>query len=75
MNLAPPPPGWPFAITVTAMDPYGNIATGYGGTIKLSSSDPAAAIPRDVQRQRPRGRWSPRHTPSPPSSRGRAPST
>ncbi len=40
-----PTAGVPFAITVTAMDPYGNVATGYDGTVKLSSSDPAAELP------------------------------
>jgi hypothetical protein len=29
-------------LTVTAEDPFGNIATGYGGTVHLVSSDPAA---------------------------------
>jgi hypothetical protein len=29
-------------ITVTAYDPYGNVATGYTGTVKLTSTDPAA---------------------------------
>ncbi len=40
-----PTAGVPFAITVTAMDPYGNVASGYGGTVDLSSTDPAAAFP------------------------------
>jgi uncharacterized delta-60 repeat protein len=31
--------------TVTAMDPYGNVATGYTGTVKFSSSDPLASLP------------------------------
>jgi hypothetical protein len=33
----------PVNVTVTAYDHYGNIATGYTGTVKLTSSDPAAA--------------------------------
>src|SRR5262249_25412026 len=33
----------PFDITVTAFDHFGNIATGYGGTVKLTSTDPTAA--------------------------------
>jgi hypothetical protein len=35
--------GGPFNVTVTAFDHYGNVATGYTGTVKLSSSDAAAA--------------------------------
>ncbi len=31
--------------TVTAYDPYGNIATGYTGTIQFASSDSQAALP------------------------------
>jgi len=33
--------------TVTAYDPYGNVATGYTGTISFSSSDPRALLPAD----------------------------
>lgn len=33
------------SVTVTAKDPYGNVATGYAGTIAFSSSDPAASLP------------------------------
>ena len=40
-----PASGVPFAITVTAMDAYGNVATRYGGTVNLSSTDPAAELP------------------------------
>ncbi len=32
-------------LTVTALDPYGNVATGYAGTVQVSSSDPQAALP------------------------------
>jgi uncharacterized delta-60 repeat protein len=32
---------------VTAMDPYGHVATGYTGTIHFSSSDPLATLPAD----------------------------
>ncbi len=32
-------------LTVTAYDPYGNVATGYSGTVTFSSSDPQAALP------------------------------
>jgi uncharacterized delta-60 repeat protein len=31
--------------TVTAMDPYGNVATGYTGTVTFGSSDPLASVP------------------------------
>src|SRR5262249_29992901 len=32
-------------VTVTARDRYGNLATGYGGTVRLSSSDNLAVLP------------------------------
>ena len=32
-------------MTVTAYDAYGNVATGYTGTVALSSSDPQAVLP------------------------------
>jgi hypothetical protein len=32
-------------LTVTAYDAFGNIATGYSGTVTFSSSDPQAALP------------------------------
>ena len=35
----------PFDVTVTAYDNYGNVATGYTGTITFTSSDPYAALP------------------------------
>ena len=31
--------------TVTAEDPYGNVATGYTGTVQFTSSDPQASLP------------------------------
>jgi hypothetical protein len=37
--------GASFSITVTAYDPYGNVATGYRGTIQFSSTDPQATLP------------------------------
>ncbi len=37
--------GTPAALTVTALDPYGNLATSYAGTIHFTSSDSAAALP------------------------------
>ena len=33
--------------TVTARDPYGNVATGYTGTIRFTSSDGKASLPAD----------------------------
>ena len=33
------------SVTVTALDAYGNIATGYVGTIKFTSSDSKAILP------------------------------
>ena len=33
------------AVTVTAYDSYGNIATDYGGTVRFTSSDSQAALP------------------------------
>jgi hypothetical protein len=38
-------PGVAQAFTVTAVDPYGNVATGYAGTVRFTSSDPAAKLP------------------------------
>ena len=37
--------GTQFSITVVAKDAYNNTATGYAGTVKFSSSDPAAVLP------------------------------
>jgi hypothetical protein len=36
------------SFTVTAEDPYGNVATGYTGTVRLTSTDPAATLPASV---------------------------
>ncbi|MBM4071194.1 MAG: hypothetical protein FJ271_20000 [Planctomycetes bacterium] len=36
-----------FSITVTAYDAYGNVATGYTGTVHFSSSDSGATLPAD----------------------------
>src|SRR5262249_42632303 len=38
--------GWG-SVTVTALDVFGNGATGYTGTVQFSSSDPRAAFPAD----------------------------
>ena len=37
--------GTPAAFTVTALDPFGNIAPTYAGTVHFSSSDSAATLP------------------------------
>jgi hypothetical protein len=42
-------PGQPFAMTVTAYDAFGNLATGYRGTVHFTSSDPAAGLPADYE--------------------------
>jgi hypothetical protein len=35
------------SLTVTALDAYGNVATGYAGTVHFASTDPLAALPAD----------------------------
>jgi hypothetical protein len=35
----------PFNLTVTLTDPYGNVATGYTGTVTFTSSDALATVP------------------------------
>ncbi|MHB8717845.1 MAG: beta strand repeat-containing protein [Candidatus Dormibacteria bacterium] len=37
--------GSPISVSVTLYDAYGNVATGYRGTVAFSSSDSAAALP------------------------------
>ena len=39
--------GQPFALTVTAIDPWGNTASTYSGTVHFSSIDLAAQLPDD----------------------------
>ncbi len=39
--------GTPNNLTVTARDPFNNIATGYTGTVHFSSTDPNTALPDD----------------------------
>jgi hypothetical protein len=36
------------SITVTAVDAFGNVATGYSGIVTLNSSDPTATLPRQI---------------------------
>ena len=40
--------GTAFNVTVTALDPFGNIATGYAGTVHFSSSDSQAVLPANT---------------------------
>jgi N-acetylneuraminic acid mutarotase len=40
--------GTPFSITIQAYDHYGNIATGYSGHVRLTSTDASAALPSEV---------------------------
>jgi hypothetical protein len=39
--------GVPFSFTVTAKDIYGNIVTGYTGTVHFTSTDNSAILPSD----------------------------
>jgi hypothetical protein len=39
--------GAAFGVTLTAEDAFGNVATGYTGTVHFSSSDPQAVLPAD----------------------------
>jgi N-acetylneuraminic acid mutarotase len=40
--------GNPIDVTVTALDPFGNIATGYSGQVHMTSSDPHGVLPADA---------------------------
>ena len=42
------PGGTPGSVTVTAEDPYGNVATGYTGTVHFRSDDSNAVLPGDT---------------------------
>jgi hypothetical protein len=41
------PAGAPFDVAVSARDRYGNLATGYTGTVRFTSSDDEAVLPDD----------------------------
>jgi hypothetical protein len=41
------PAGSPLALTVAAVDAYGNVVTTYVGTVQFSSSDADALLPAD----------------------------
>jgi hypothetical protein len=45
------PVGTAGGFTVTARDAYGNVATGYGGTVRFTSSDPHAVLPGNYRFQ------------------------
>jgi predicted secreted protein len=40
--------GTAFNLTVTAQDPFNNVATGYSGTVHFTSTDAAAVLPADA---------------------------
>ena len=42
------PSGTPESFTLTAEDQFGNVATGYVGTVHFTSSDPGAILPADA---------------------------
>lgn len=44
-GLVDGPAGRPQTMVVTARDRFGNVATGYRGTVSFSSTDPAAVVP------------------------------
>ena len=58
-------------VTVTAHDPFGNVATGYTGTVHFTSSDAAATLPANYTFT---GGDAGHHTSSRSRSRRRAPS-
>ena len=41
--------GIPGNFQVTALDPFGNVATGYAGTVHFTSTDPQAGLPVDYK--------------------------
>jgi hypothetical protein len=47
VSTNPWPAGSSHSVTVTALDAYGNVATGYTGTIHFTSSDTKAILPAD----------------------------
>src|SRR5262249_6607716 len=48
MSAAPTAPaGVPASVAVSALDQYGNVATGYTGTVHFASSDVQAVLPAD----------------------------
>jgi hypothetical protein len=48
MSVAPiTPVRIPVSVVVSAVDQFGNVATGYTGTVQFASSDPQAVLPAD----------------------------
>jgi len=39
--------GTPVSLTLTALDPFNNTATGYTGTVHVASTDSTASLPAD----------------------------
>src|SRR5437660_386762 len=71
-------PGQAFPVSITLTDRFGNVATGYTGTVHFTSSDPLATLPADYtfrseRSPRPirRTRRSPAPSPSPCMRRAR----
>jgi eukaryotic-like serine/threonine-protein kinase len=52
------PYGTTVSFTVTAYDAYGNVATGYNGTVHFTSTDPLAVLPADAALSNGSGRFS-----------------
>jgi hypothetical protein len=52
------PAGTPGSVTVFAQDIYGNVATGYTGTVHFTSSDPQASLPGDSALNNGTGRFA-----------------
>jgi hypothetical protein len=44
VTAAPATAGTPFDLTVTALDPFGNVATSFQGMVHLTSNDPAKGV-------------------------------
>jgi hypothetical protein len=44
---ANPTAGVPFDLAVTAVDPFGQVALGYTGTVTFSTDDPNGSVPAD----------------------------
>jgi len=42
--ISPQTAGTPFSLTVTALDPYGNTATGYTGFVRFTTTDAGAGV-------------------------------
>jgi len=42
-------PGVPFNVTVTALDAFNNVTTGYAGTVHITATDGAATLPSNAK--------------------------